>query len=206
MNSAEPTAGIPGAATNDNVGVVYVRSAKRAPLFSDDECDAVIAWAKGRRFASREYFQKDDMSKRYDDGKSGKQISIDSRISDERIAWFVRKVEEITVDLNRKIWRFDLTRLGPFAILRYDKGDHFLQHVDLQPPYCDRKIVVFIQLSPPEAYEGGALEYGIAPARKAPRGRGTVLAFPAWVPHRVARIRSGTRYAAAFFALGPSFR
>ena len=206
MNSAEPTAVIPGAATNDNVGVVYVRSAKRPPLFSDDECDAVIAWAKGRRFVKRGYSQKNEVPKRDQDRKGGKQILIDSRISGERIAWFVRKVEEITFDLNRKIWRFDITRLGTIVILRYDEGDRFQQHVNLAPPHCDHKIGVFIQLSPPEAYEGGVLEYGVAPARKAPRRRGAVLVFPAWVPHRVTPVRSGTRYAAACFALGPSFR
>ncbi len=131
MNSAEPTAVIPGAATNDNVGVVYVRSAKRPPLFSDDECDAVIAWAKGRRFVKRGYSQKNEVPKRDQDRKGGKQILIDSRISGERIAWFVRKVEEITFDLNRKIWRFDITRLGTIVILRYDEGDRFQQHVQL---------------------------------------------------------------------------
>ncbi|MGO8868687.1 MAG: 2OG-Fe(II) oxygenase [Alphaproteobacteria bacterium] len=205
MNSTEATAVIPGAATNDNVAVAYIRSVKRPPLFSDDECDAVIAWAQGRRLVKRAYSEK-DASRRNQAGKGGKQILIDPRTSDERIAWFVRKVEEITFDLNRKIWRFEITHLSRVAILRYDEGDRFSQHVDLAPPHCDRKIGVFIQLSPPEAYEGGVLEYGIAPAGKAPRGRGAVLAFPAWVPHRVIPVRSGTRYAAACFALGPSFR
>ena len=40
MNSIEATAVIAGVATTDNVGVVYVRSARRPPLFSNDECNA----------------------------------------------------------------------------------------------------------------------------------------------------------------------
>jgi predicted 2-oxoglutarate/Fe(II)-dependent dioxygenase YbiX len=206
MKATRPIAVVPTAATNDNIVVAYVRSLQQPPLFSDDECDDVIAWAEGMRFVDRKYLRTSAAAARNPDVEHGKQISIDPLTADEHIAWFARKVAEIIVDLNRKIWRFDLNRLSEIGILRYDKGDRFPRHSDLQAPYCDRKIGVFIQLSPPETYQGGVLEYGVDPPHRAPRGRGAVLAFPAWVPHRVTPIRSGTRYSAARFALGPSFR
>jgi len=59
MNSTEATAVIPAEAMNPNVGVVYVRSARRPALFSHAECDAVIAWAKGRRLVKRARSRKD---------------------------------------------------------------------------------------------------------------------------------------------------
>ena len=98
-------------------------------------------------------------------------------MSDERIAWFVRKVEEITFDLNKKIWRFDITGLGTIVILRYDEGDGFPQHVNLAAAYGDHKIGVFIQLSPPEAYEGGVLN-AMALLRRARRPAGEVRCWP----------------------------
>jgi len=57
---------------------------------------------------------------------------------------FVRYVEKITFDLNRKIWRFELTRLSAIFIHRYDEGERFSPQIDLQPPYCGHKVGVFI--------------------------------------------------------------
>ena len=79
-------------------------------------------------------------------------------------------------------------------------------HIDFGRGYLDRKISMVVQLSPPDAYEGGVLEFGISPPTTAARERGSLLAFPAWVPHRLSPITSGRRYVATCFVLGPPFR
>lgn len=133
-------------------------------------------------------------------------IKLNPSFRDGDIDWLPRKLSDIVAALNREIWHFDITELSELHLLRYDEGDQVTLHADLDDSYCRRKIAVLTQLSPADDYQGGALEYGFAPATVASREQGSVLAFPAWVPHRVTPIISGRRYALSCFALGPSFR
>lgn len=189
---------------NQQIGMAYNSSQAGNQLFSQSECEAVIAWSekRGNWYSDR---LKVDLG---EDGHAIRQCSaveLNPAVPNDGIDWLLSRLSHIVSVLNGKIWRFDLTELSFVHVFRYDEGDQVGQHVDLDHTYCERKIALLVQLSKPDGYQGGALEYGIPPS-VALRAQGSVLAFPAWVPHRVTPVTSGRRYSVSCFALGPSFQ
>ena len=190
---------------NNRINVAFNSASDRAKLLSADECEAVIRWAKAHaadwtRECKTVSADVDDVFKMY----SIIGISHDSK--DKDVGWLPRRFADKLTSMNPDIWDFDIDEMSDVFILRYGVNDHFDLHMDLGEGYWDRKLSMLVQLSAPDSYEGGALEFGFGPAAVASREQGSLLVFPAWVPHRVTPITSGTRYIAGCFALGPSFR
>jgi PKHD-type hydroxylase len=125
--------------------------------------------------------------------------------------WFYDKMFTITTRINDANYQFDLTGFAEeFYYIRYDAPlDHFNWHFDLgHLTLAPRKLSLVLQLSDPSEYEGGDLQFQIAPGDQltTDKGLGIVTAFPSWEPHKVTPITSGVRFALAAFAVGPSFR
>jgi PKHD-type hydroxylase len=88
----------------------------------------------------------------------------------------------------------------------YGPGERFDWHMDLGPGRTSaRKLSMTVQLSPPEDYAGGDLEF-VGNTHAAERERGSATIFPAYVGHRVSPIERGTRRSLVAWAYGPSFR
>jgi PKHD-type hydroxylase len=122
----------------------------------------------------------------------------------ERMAWIARQT-------NGKFFGFDLHGfVEDFQYTTYEgPSDHYTWHMDAiqggdSPP---RKLSLVLQLSGEWEYEGGDLEYmvGDKPMR-VQKKRGLVVAFPAWLLHRVTPIVSGTRKTLVIWTSGPAFR
>lgn len=140
-----------------------------------------------------------------------------------KVAWFERnaetegfyaRVEEIVLRLNAQFFRYDLSGLVSFQYALYDgtEGGHFDWHKDYGKDYAapdqePRKLSLSIQLSDPGAYQGGDLEVRAGnTVDVAPKTRGTVIAFPSYVLHRVTPITSGARKSLVVWAVGPEFK
>lgn len=127
---------------------------------------------------------------------------------------FYRRMEDAVLALNAKVFRFDLVALAPFqyALYRGAEKGHFDWHKDYgrdptHPAQEPRKLTLSLQLSDGADYEGCDLEVrGGNEVEAAPRTRGTLLAFPANVLHRVTPITAGTRRSLVLWATGPDFR
>jgi predicted 2-oxoglutarate/Fe(II)-dependent dioxygenase YbiX len=193
------------AAQNPRICVAYASSSGRARPFSPKECDAVIRWAEGNGLKAVRLDRPEDPAAPKTALRRHRQLNIPQPVSGE-IAWFSNRLNDLIVSLNEQIWRFALTGISSIMIVKYEPGDHVARHIDLAADQPDRKLVLLVQLSAPDAYTGGALEYGVASPLSASREQGAVLAFPAWTPHSVAPLLSGIRYAAVCLGLGPSFR
>jgi PKHD-type hydroxylase len=98
-----------------------------------------------------------------------------------------------------------------------DEGLGSLRRVDYQNHLgksdgdITRKLSVTLQLSDPGEYEGGELQLFDpgTPGEKlltAPRDQGTVLVFDSRVPHRVRKVKSGTRRSLVGWVMGPRWR
>ena len=105
-------------------------------------------------------------------------------------------------------WGFALSRPDAVQFARYLPGQHYGWHADallLSTAPQTRKISVICLLSGPDAYDGGNLEIeGVdVPLRLA---RGSVIAFPAALRHRVAPVTGGVRRSVVSWMLGPNVR
>jgi PKHD-type hydroxylase len=125
--------------------------------------------------------------------------------------WLYRRLEEIVQRLNLQFYKYAIEGLRErlqYTVYEQAEGGHYDWHVDHgaatpQP----RKLSLSLQLSDPRSYEGCDLElsYGDG-VKQAPRSRGTLIAFPSYVLHRVTPIVSGTRKSLVTWVSGPDFR
>jgi PKHD-type hydroxylase len=126
------------------------------------------------------------------------------------IEWLYARIEQAVLELNNQFYKYDLYGLVEnFQYTVYDgaEGGHYDWHCDTGNTVEPRKISLTLQLSEPSAYEGGdlLLEAGAGPFR-AHKGRGTLVAFPSYMMHRVTPVTSGTRKSLVIWVAGPPFR
>lgn len=131
--------------------------------------------------------------------------------------WVMDRMIRLTAGVNRDNFGFDLTEFGESAqIARYgaEREGHFAWHSDIATKgggggtwAAQRKLTIVVQLSPPQAYDGGALElWPDAQVTTAPRDRGLATVFPSFQLHRVTPVTQGERFSLTLWAHGPAFR
>lgn len=127
-------------------------------------------------------------------------------------AWVMDRMVRLVAQANRDSFGFDLTEFAESPqVARYgaEREGHFDWHTDIGAGAlaAKRKLTIVVQLSEPEAYDGGALE--LRPdshIRHVPRDRGTAVLFPSFVLHRVTPVIFGTRWSLTLWSHGPAFR
>jgi PKHD-type hydroxylase len=135
-------------------------------------------------------------------------------VQDQARSWLYEKITALVQAFNDNFYRFELTGFSdPFQYTVYHAGPdehhrgHYDWHADHGRPDVARKLSLSLQLSDPAAYEGCDLEMHVSTdISTAPRERGTLIAFPSCVLHRVTPITAGTRKALVIWAAGPPFR
>ncbi|MBK5921055.1 hypothetical protein CCR80_08420 [Rhodothalassium salexigens] len=129
-------------------------------------------------------------------------------------AWAFERLAHLVAGANAAAFGFDLDA-DPFIegalIARYPgtMGGHYDWHVDRarRGPAARRKLSVSVQLSPPGAYDGGALTLNAEGHEVTlDRALGTAAVFPSFVLHRVAPVTRGARVALVAWAHGPRLR
>ena len=110
-----------------------------------------------------------------------------------QIEWLYAKLERAVLEMNSRLYKYDLYGLVEnfqYTVYHGSEGGHYGWHCDTGKTGDPRKISLTLQLSEPSAYEGGdlLLEAGAGPTC-AHRARGTLVAFPSYVLHRVTRSR-----------------
>ena len=173
--------------------------------FSAQELDRIVALGDGLARDAAGLFVEDGDTAR----KRVTQVAWIERVADSQ--WLYRRLEEIVQRLNVQFYKYALTGLQErlqYTVYEQAEGGHYDWHVDHgastpQP----RKLSLSLQLTDPAQYVGCDLEmsYGDG-ATPAPRERGTLIAFPSYVLHRVSPIASGTRKSLVIWVSGPDFR
>lgn len=167
-------------------------------VFSPEMCDAVLALAKGR------LVYQSAQSRPIEDYRSAATLwmppSKETDFIKERLDYVLKHV-------NRR-YGFELADVyEDFLVCEYRVGDGFDWHMDVSERQTStRKLSISVQLSHPEAYEGGGLEF--MPMGELPfsRGRGSVIVFPSYLCHRADRVTKGARSVLVAWAHGPTFR
>ena len=139
--------------------------------------------------------------------------------------WLYDELWEIVLEINRQNWGYNIEALEELQYSQYFKDHFFGWHRDTidtvgrlsksNRPDLTRKISLSIQLSDPTEYSGGVLELnqnemgdpetpdtsdtktrsGEIDIREMAASRGSIIAFPSIIRHRVSPIRHGCRKA-----------
>jgi PKHD-type hydroxylase len=172
--------------------------------FSWDECDEIIKIGKkGELKTAAIINQKKD------------QDINDIRLSEVRwvhpseAEWIYAKMTGVVQALNEQYFGFDLFNFGEaMQFTEYTApGGHYTWHTDMALNFSPRKLSIILQLTDPDEYEGGEFEYwqGNNPD-KIENSRGTVIAFPSYMLHRIKPMISGTRNSLVAWISGPQFK
>ena len=176
---------------------IHVVDAASAPLFSVDECAAILlecgtaAWVDDPGKTARSATRK----------KSGQLLPGGNH------GWIGERIAATVARVNEEIFGFRLVGLEePIGISAYDasRSGYISAHSDLSAKRSLRKLTFSALLSDPASFDGGELQFLSGPAAAA-RVQGTITLFPAFLSHEVTPVSRGTRVAIVGWALGPTF-
>lgn len=123
--------------------------------------------------------------------------------------WLYSKLAGLAINCNNERYWFDILGFHhELQLTRYSEGDFFDWHLDFGAgDISARKLSVTMQLSDPDDYEGGDLQFMInQKIINAPREKGTIIIFPSFINHRVTPITKGVRQSIVGWISGPPYR
>lgn len=106
-------------------------------------------------------------------------------------------------------WNYEIPSREALQFAEYKVGRHYDWHVDYFPlsgQDTDRKVTVVCLLNDPKEFEGGEFQLRLYAEYTAPLEKGSMIAFPSILEHRVTPVTSGVRYSATMWFHGPRFR
>lgn len=106
-------------------------------------------------------------------------------------------------------WGYAVTSREAIQFAQYSVGQHYDWHVDnfpLSGKNTDRKVTVVVLLNDPSEFEGGEFQLRLYSQYIAPLSKGSMIAFPSILEHRVTPVTNGVRYSATMWFQGPRFR
>jgi len=122
--------------------------------------------------------------------------------------WLEGIFERFVMEANKACkWDYHITGSECIQFAEYEVGHHYTWHTDtftLSGKPEDRKITVVCLLN--DAFEGGDFEVRLYNDYNTQLKKGTMIAFPSILEHRVTPILSGERYSATMWFNGPRFR
>jgi len=169
--------------------------------FSKEECQTIINIAKDK-----------GLIKGITKGESDVR---DSKISwlytSDNIDWVFRRVTDITLNLNKQFFKFDLFGINEgFQFTNYEApSGKYGKHVDRGINMGVRKLSISIQLTNPEEYEGGELKLydgNDDEANIMEKAQGTLIIFPSYVLHEVMPVTKGERNSLVTWVTGKQFK
>lgn len=106
---------------------------------------------------------------------------------------------DLVYNVNAINFRYKLDSLSLIQYSLYDANDssHINWHVD------NAKLTFVIQLSTPDEYDGGELQFNNGNIMLASKEIGSIIVFPSYLLHRVTPITRGIRRSLVIWADGP---
>lgn len=106
-------------------------------------------------------------------------------------------------------WGFDLTGHNGVQYGEYGPGQHYDWHMDtflLNPSPLDRKVSISVLMNDPGDFLGGEFQMRFHDDYTPPLKKGTMIAFPSFLYHRVLPVISGTRFSSVIWLDGPRLK
>jgi hypothetical protein len=147
-------------------------------------------------------------------GANGEERSHLNRNTTVRFAgqdhWFGDMLRSHGLKANKECgWDFDITGHEAVQYAHYGPEQHYGWHVDnfvLAGLPVDRKVSVVCLLSDLSEFEAGELQIRLYSDYIAPLVKGSVIAFPSVLHHRVTPVVAGLRASATMWLNGPRFK
>lgn len=128
----------------------------------------------------------------------------------EKAHWFGKILHEFGLEANDKCdWQYELNNHESVQFAEYGPNQHYNWHVDnfpLSGSVTERKVTVVCLMNDPSEFTGGQLQIRLYNDYDAPLSKGSIIAFPSILEHRVLPVMSGIRYSAVMWLTGPRFR
>jgi PKHD-type hydroxylase len=172
--------------------------------FTKDELTEIESLTSELEFETAATGQ-DDLSKISDHRKSKIKWCYQS----DKWNWVYSKLHDMILDANEQMWKFDLSTMNEAIQYTeyYGGGGHYDWHMDCGIEIQNqRKVSVTVQLSSPDEYEGGDLEFNNGNIITGPRVQGAAVIFPSFMLHRVTPVTSGTRKSFVLWVGGEPYR
>lgn len=188
-----------------------MRMSARFEMLSSDECDEIIS-SIPHHILEPGRLSSDGISTHVD---TSRRIALSHRLSKDKYGWVYEKAAKVVQEVNNSYFNVDVTGFLENALYMkypsspvFDECGFFDWHKDIGIGYPGlRKISMSISLSDPNTYEGG--DFHIFDGKDINHGKmqkGTGIAFPSFVQHRVDRVTSGERHVLVFFVSGPRYK
>lgn len=106
-------------------------------------------------------------------------------------------------------WGYEADSRESVQFACYGPGQQYNWHVDnfpLSGKPTDRKLTAVCLLNDPSEFEGGELQIRLYSEYTAPLVKGSVIAFPSILEHRVTPVTSGIRKTATIWLSGERFK
>jgi PKHD-type hydroxylase len=147
-------------------------------------------------------------------GIDGADVKHDHRNTTVRFAedgfWFAGILLEHAMKANRECkWEYDITFHECLQYAEYGPEQHYKWHTDtfaLSGAPTDRKVTAVCLMSDVTEFEGGQFQMRLYNEYDAPLEKGTIIAFPSILEHRVTPVISGLRKSATIWLNGPRFK
>lgn len=145
-------------------------------------------------------------------GIAGDEINFETRKTKVSFAnpdyWLSNIFNQFAAEANKLCgWEYHITNCENIQFAEYSESHHYTWHTDtftLSGKLEDRKITIVALLN--DEFQGGDFEIRLYKDYKVPLKKGSMLAFPSILEHRVTPITQGTRYSATMWLNGPRFR
>lgn len=147
-------------------------------------------------------------------GIDGEEIAHQHRNTAVRFTnfdhWFSEEMEVHSATANILCyWDYEITGREAIQLAEYGPEQHYNWHVDNFPlagKPTDRKITVVCLLNDPSEFEGGTFQMRLYSEYDVPLVKGSMVAFPSILEHRVTPVLSGKRFSATMWLNGPRFK
>lgn len=147
-------------------------------------------------------------------GSNGEDVSHLNRNTTVRFAgsdhWFGHMLRGYGLKANKEChWGFEITDHEAVQFAQYGVDQHYDWHVDNFPLAglpTDRKVSVVCLMNDPSEFEAGELQIRLYADYTAPLVKGSVIAFPSVLQHRVTPVTAGMRASATMWLNGPRFK
>ena len=171
--------------------------------FSKKECQTIINIAKNKGLIKGTTLN-DNKTKDVRDSK------ISWLYSSDNIDWVFRRVTDITLNLNKRFFKFNLFGINEgFQFTNYKApSGKYGKHIDRAINIPVRKLSISIQLTNPKKYEGGELKLynGKKEGSVMDKEQGTLIIFPSYTLHEITPITKGERDSLVTWVTGKQFK